>query len=49
MNALAAFFVSNYAAGLAPAALRHDEVTEVVGEAADRVAQLLESLAGHWV
>lgn len=49
LKVVAIAIVSNYAAGLAPAALRHDEVTEVVGEAADRVAQLLESLAGHWV
>ena len=36
MRVLAISIVSNYAAGLTEAALSHDEVTDVVGEAADR-------------
>ena len=48
LRVVAVAIASNFAAGLAPAALRHDEVTEVVGEAADRVARLLESLASRW-
>jgi purine-nucleoside phosphorylase len=48
LRVLAISIVSNYAAGLTEDALSHDEVTEVVGEAADRVALLLESLAHRW-
>jgi purine-nucleoside phosphorylase len=48
LRVVAISIVSNYAAGLTKDALSHDEVTEVVGDAADRVALLLESLARRW-